>query len=373
MRSSKKRTTRAWTPDGRLDGRWNVSPAGGPGSLLSALAALLLVPGTAAAQSADGAVERSPVLDAARAVAGLDAPVDPGVAPAPDDRFIAALQPRPDPIIWIVPTDGSAPFPLREGWAAFRLRWSPSGDRIGFIAAVGPPRVWTIELDPRTGQPRAPPRMLIRTSANAYAFAPDGRRIALVTSRSTAAGASEIRIVDWATRDWRTLARESGPVYRLDWSPDGRWLYYGVDPAADDPDHRIRRVDVATGSTTTVRRTGSYLGLSPDGRRILYTPSSGPRAPGATSAAPARSASQETARGSRRRTDGTTDREPGTAARFAIADVDGGPARVFQLPVDSGMPRWSGDGAALLAVRPRDDGHAILRIPIAPGAAPTEN
>jgi Tol biopolymer transport system component len=71
---------------------------------------------------------------------------------------------------------------------------------------------------------------LIRTAANAFAFSPDGDRVALVASHSTAAGVSEIRIVTWETRAERLLLRENGLIYRLDWSPDGQFLYYGVSP-----------------------------------------------------------------------------------------------------------------------------------------------
>lgn len=207
-------------------------------------------------------------------VAEIDAPIHPTVAPSPGGRMFAAIQTRPAPVLWIVPADGGEPFAFREMWAAYAPRWSPSGDRVGFIAAIGPPRIWTVELDSSTARPIDPPRLLIRTSANAFAFSPDGARIALVASRSTAAGVSEIHIVGWESRDSRVLLRESGAIYRLDWAPDARSIYYGLVPNEPSPEspHRLKRVSVASGRSATLRAGGEFLGLSPDGRLVLQRP-----------------------------------------------------------------------------------------------------
>jgi len=207
-------------------------------------------------------------------VAALDIPIHQTVAPSPDGRFFAALQTRPDPVLWIVPTDGGEPFALRKAWATYYPRWAPSGNRIGFIAAIGPTRIWTVEVDPESGRPIDPPRMLIRTNTNAFAFSPDGDRIALVDSRSTAAGRSEIHIVDWESRKFRVLLRGDGAIYRLDWSPDGESIYYGIIPndSTGPVNHRIVRANTKSGATSLVLDVGDFLGLSLDGSQLAYRP-----------------------------------------------------------------------------------------------------
>lgn len=214
------------------------------------------------------------ITPSARRIAALEIPIHQTVAPSPDGSFLAALQTRPDPVLWIVPTDGGEPFAFRKTWATYYPRWAPSGNRIGFIAAIGPTRIWTVEVDPASGRPIDPPRMLIRTNANAFAFSPDGDRIALVTSRSTAAGRSEIQIVDWESRKFRVLLREDGAIYRLDWAADGESIYYGIIPndSTGPVTHRIVRANAKSGATSRVLDVGEFLGLSLDGSQLAYRP-----------------------------------------------------------------------------------------------------
>lgn len=269
-----------------------------------------------------------------RPVARFPFPIYDVVAPAPDDHAIAVLQTRPRPIVWVVPCQGE-PFAFREDWAAFLPRWAASGDRIGFISAGGPPRVWTVEVDPTTGRAMAPPRLLIRTVTGTFGFAPDGERIALVPRASIARGASEIHVVEHSSRRSRVLVRDTGLIYWLDWAPDGRSIYYGLAPL--DPDsaaaHLVRRVTVATGSTSTVRQVGEYLGLAPDGDRLLFRPIG----------------------------------EDGPALRVATLDGE----RELEISIDGSgsTPRWSGSGDALLQVRTSANGDEIWSIPLPAGAA----
>jgi hypothetical protein len=265
-------------------------------------------------------------------VAQIGAAIHPKVAPSPDSRFYAAIQTRPDPVLWIVPTDGSDPFAFRKMWAAYNARWSPSGDRIGFIAAIGPPRVWTVEIDPASGRPMDPPRLLIRTGANAFAFSPDGARIALVASRSTAAAASEIHIIDWETRRVRVLLRERGMVYRLDWSPDGRSIYYGLDSSSvTDAINELKQVSLATVSSKTVRAVGEYIGLSPDGKALLARPIEGDQA---------------------------------GENLVEVVGLEDGSVITIELPTDLRSVGWAASSAALVVVAPAEDKDGIWEIPI---------
>ncbi len=303
-----------------------LRPRGGRSSLLAATLATLLGATGARAQSAADSAAVPLITPTARPLATLTIPIDPNVAPAPNGRLFAALQTRPDPVIWIVPADGGEPFSFRKSWAAFQPRWSPSGNRIGFIAGAGPPRIWTVEVDSASGQAMDPPRLLFRTPANAFAFSPDGERIAMVTARSTAAGASEIRLVEWERRSSRMLLRARGAIYRLDWSPDG-YIYYGLLPDSREPGapHIVRRSSIRGGRPETLYRAGEFLGLSPDGAYLLR-----------------RAAGQSV-----------------DANAFEVTRVDGTPLFRFNLPPGSGMPRWAASSRALIQVRAAGARHGI--------------
>jgi hypothetical protein len=279
----------------------------------------------------DGAVYT--LNPAPRQIAVLGVALHPAVAPSPNGRFYAALQTRPDPVLWIVPTDGGEPFSFRKIWAAYRPRWAPSGNRIGFIAAIGPPRVWTVEVDPETGRPVDPPRMLIRTGVNAFAFSPDGERVAMVPRRSTAAGASQIRIVDRSSRQVRVLLRENGMIYRVDWAPDGEFIYYGLAPNSANSAHQVRRVRLAGGRPRTVRQTGEFLGLSPDGEYVLTRP--------------AEDASSE-------------------SELVETLHLNSGVILRIELPRGAKTLGWTATSRALVRVAHTAGGDAVLEIPICP-------
>lgn len=303
-----------------------------------------------------------PTTATARRVAQLGVPLDPSAAPSPDGRFMAVLQTRPRPILWIVPADGGEPFAFREMWAAYKPRWSPSGNRVGFVAAVGPPRVWTVEVDPESGRPMAPPRLLIRTFAHDFAFSPDGERIALVAQRASAAGTSQIDVVSWESRASRTVLRADGVIHRLDWSPDGRWLYYGVYTGAEGEDaFRVMRVPAAGGRPEMVAN-GEFLGQSGDGGYLLLRP-----------APPTAAGSPTTDADAPIDVEGPGGADPLAGAerpalRLEIADPEGAP--LWRLELDPGpLPRWGADASSLIRVVPQGDGDAIWRYELADTSA----
>ena len=303
------------------------------------LAGPLVVAMTGVAAAQDPAVDEPVVAVAAAAhrVASVGIPIHPRVAPSPDGSRFAVVQVRPRPVLWIVPAGGDEPLQFRELWAAYHPRWSADGGRIGFIAAIGPPRIWTIDVDSISGRPLAPPRLLIRTAANAFALSPDGDRIALVAARSSAAGASEVHIVDWESRRYRVVLRADGIIYRLDWAPDGVFLFYGLLRENAEGENLIVKAPVAGGARTTLREAGEFLGLSPDGARLLYRPHVDPQ-------------------------------DDPQAARHLIevAPPDGGAAIRIRLPADAGPPQWSSTSESLLVVRSGSQGDSIWEIPLPP-------
>lgn len=345
------------------------------------LALLLLSAGVAApALSAQGVGEDSeapPMLAATeRRITQIDVPIHPGVAAAPDGRHVVVMQTRPDPVLWILHADGSDPFAFRKMWAAYRPRWSGGGNRIGFIAAIGPPRIWTVEVDPRDGRPIDPPRLLIRTSANAFAFSPDGERIALVASRSTAAGASQIHIVEWESRRYRVLPPDDGTIYWLDWAPDGGTLYYGLHPTSSeaDPAHEIVRLRLnrpAPGARETVLRVAEFLGLSPDGERLLYRPRPGPppRLLGPVAGGEPLVESDAGREVVERPASKEVVESAAERQLVEIADADGRPIGRLSLPAGY-APRWGSDAGTLLQTRVNESRDAVWRIDICIDCAP---
>lgn len=302
--------------------------------LTAALLAMAASPAMAQAPPADTTLK--PPAPLPMRIVEIAAPIHPTVAPSPDGRMFAAIQPRPDPILWIIPADGSEPYAFRKMWAAYYPRWSPSGDRVGFIAAIGPPRVWTVELDPATGRPMDPPRLLIYIEANAFAFSPDGARIALVGARSTAAGASEIHVIDWETRRNRVLLRERGAVYRMDWAPDGRSIYYGLVPDAPSPDapDQVKTVSLASGATTTVHAGGEFLGLSPNGELLLQRL--------------------------------VQDDDAGSENLVEVISLNDGSVKRIRLPSGVRSVVWAANSDALVFVVPAGDGDEIQQISVKP-------
>lgn len=323
-----------------------------PARLAPFILPIALFPGHLRAQSpTDGSPLSRSATATGHAIARLAVPIHDVVSPAPNGHLLAALQTRPRPILWIVPDDRQ-PFAFREWWAAYLPRWAPSGNRIGFLSAGGDPRVWTVEVDTATGRPVAPPRLLIRTVTSAFTFDPEGRQVALVPARTTAQGIGEIRLVEWASRRERALVREPGLIYWLDWSPDGKWIYYGRAPADERgrAGHEVRRVRVADGTTATVLKgVGAFLGLSPDGRLLLCRPLEADTEDGATQG----DASDGTMAG------GAS--SPGSGVE--VARLDGQVVARLRLPA-GGTPRWAATSDALLQVRSSDDGDEIWTIPL---------
>jgi dipeptidyl aminopeptidase/acylaminoacyl peptidase len=143
--------------------------------LLAGLAILFLWTGAAAAVPASGPEQRF----TARDLFDLEAADDPQISP--DGRWIAYVRRSGDIMtdrfrrsIWLIDTTTGRQVPLARD--AGQPRWSPSGDRLAYIAAAdaGRSQLWVRwmqsgEAVPITGLGYAP---------NSVAWSPDGRQIA---------------------------------------------------------------------------------------------------------------------------------------------------------------------------------------------------
>ncbi|MXZ60644.1 MAG: hypothetical protein F4228_08505 [Acidobacteria bacterium] len=212
---------------------------------------------------------------------------DYGAAWSPDGRWLAFqghLEQSDD--IWLVRLGGNErPTRLTRfgpGADAGEPDWSPDGRTLAF-SSNGPPlegnpgSVYTIAVDPATGQATADPVRIpldgFQGSAMGARFSPDGERLAFygrsredgrVTVYTVpAAGGTPTAVITFANGE---------PYSAPEWSADGASLFYSRNDGYGP--FQVWRVDIPTGATEQV--TAGVLGalqpsVSPDGRTLAVT------------------------------------------------------------------------------------------------------
>ena len=201
-----------------------------------------------------------------------------------DGRRLAFVR---DNAIWVIDADGSRQARVTGHPAGCSMpRWSPDGRSLTFVSRRrGWSGLWRIDAPvPRRGRPAttpAPPEPEPLSppgvDVDEYAWAPDGRRIAIAAQRSEDLGSSQIHVLDVATGMERQVAGEGEWAAGPHWTPGGELLF------VSDRDGWFQVVrlaaDLATRTVLTrgAREHGEPGGAfgygpiaSPDGRRFAH-------------------------------------------------------------------------------------------------------
>jgi Tol biopolymer transport system component/DNA-binding winged helix-turn-helix (wHTH) protein len=183
--------------------------------------------------------------------------------------------------------------------------------------------VFRFTIRPRTE--RRPPafesmkvtRLPVSGDVQEAALSPDGKYLAYIASEPGGRGPGVwVRQVSAASNEQRIVEPEEQAFYgRLGFTPDGQHVIFHVlRPNSGESD--IRQVPTLGGAVRTVlRRVGSPVSFSPDGRRVAYT------------------------RG-----------QPPDAMGLYVADADGSNERKLaerRFPSLIGLPAWSPDGRSV--------------------------
>jgi Tol biopolymer transport system component len=189
-----------------------------------------------------------------------------GVTVSPDGRYIAILPARRGPL-WLMDREAGTLRDLELG--AGQTRWAPGGrelvfNRVGEDKLVG---VYTLAVTDG-----AMLRKVESDPVDSYTpiYSPRGDSIAFVgTVGCDNDWLACYRLVAVPSRggERRVIAADVG--FAMDWSRDGRWIYYGL--GADGGITTYHRVSVAGDrkeqiAATGDRRSGPDIGLSPDDR-----------------------------------------------------------------------------------------------------------
>ncbi len=199
--------------------------------------------------------------------------------------------------IWLVGTDGGAPFPLAHSEEGdWDPQWSPGGTLAFLSDRRGTTQIWRI--DPRGGE--AVPLSTHTTSVGDYRWSPDGASIAFVARDAEPAALSARRrerddarvvgagrrhehlwILDVASGTARRVTEGEFTVFAYDWSPDGKRFVIATSTGTGLTDKftsDLYLVDAAGGELTPLvvqPGTDTNPRWSPDGRWIAFVTGQG--------------------------------------------------------------------------------------------------
>jgi len=297
---------------------------------------------------------------------------------SPDGRWVlfSTQTPAGGGYIHIVSSQGDVVRRLIDDPNALEPVWFPEGNRIAYYSRENL-AIMTVPFDGRRGQLAGrPQRVTLDRALPWFRLSPDGRWIAY---RIWSEGGMTIRVVPSSGGTARALGARGDMIILMDWSADGRFVYYGVP---------------SRGSQQGLFRV-AVDGAAPEEVRELPTGESAPRAPYFVAPLPggAAAGSSHIISGLHGRPvarialpqnasaamPGRTFTPDGTRL-LAVVSNTAHPVRV--LPVAGGAPRqlgearadefplgWSPDGNEILFATQLDGRNAIMSAPVSGGAA----
>jgi len=308
--------------------------------------------------------------------------VEPALSP--DGRWVvfSTFQGVGDGYLWIVPSDGGEPRRLIESRRVRDPIWFPDGDRIAYWSGENS-AVMSVAFDSRVGQVSGrPQRITLDPAASWFRLSPDARWIAYRKwSHGDDGMKMVINVVPSSGGTARAVGEPADLIFLMDWSADGRYIYYRA-PLADAPDaYRTFRVLVDGGAPEEVHDppTGESAPRMPyrivrvsDGSTVgpPFEIQTYDGSPVARIALPENTEPEQAGRGFT--ADGTR--------LLTVVSNEVSPLRI--LPVGGGAPRqlgdaraperplgWSPDGSEILFATTLDGRSAIMSAPVAGGAA----
>ena len=185
---------------------------------------------------------------------------------SPDGTRIASSSWEGTGFVWDATTGAQVSMYEDSGYGAFSLRnveWNPVDNRIVIQADSG---TYTVIWDAVTGDIIGPDVSDIATFAvGTVTWSPDGNHLA-ITTLDNKIEIFDVNPVNATLEHWPLLLRfDSGPVYELDWSPDGSRIAGAVGGEVHIFDvTNGQLVQTLTGGTNTLL----VVDWSPDGSRI---------------------------------------------------------------------------------------------------------
>ncbi len=191
--------------------------------------------------------------------------------------------------IWMYDRADKRNVRLADG-EAWDLTVSPAGNALAFkrtTAGSADQHVWVVPLDARTGVATGAVRLASERQGDTPAISVDGKWLAFAADDSVGVGQGVVIVPVSGGAERVVVPFMRASVSNIRWSPDGRSLYYGVNPpVACDPEwsclplheefkqttgsiHRVA-VDGKSQSTIAPKVTGAWPGLSADGSLLAY-------------------------------------------------------------------------------------------------------
>jgi Tol biopolymer transport system component len=136
--------------------------------------------------------------------------------------------------------------------------------------------IWTVPVNPTTGAATGEARRVSVIPAEAATFSPDGKQIAFIARNTPAVGSTpaiprKMMVIPAAGGQERILFERGGPRSPLQWSPDGKWIYFAQPSQVAGQPSVMSRVSADGGEPTPVTPPvqAVWPGLTPDGEHVM--------------------------------------------------------------------------------------------------------